>query len=82
MARKHQRYTRPMTYEMRMQHDDMLNCSELLDPKHKAMLDEGKLVRVGGDAECPVCGEIYYKHPLVVGALWCHEGCRDFLLKL
>lgn len=76
------RYTKPMTVEMRMRHDHMLNCEELLEPKHKKMLDEGKIHRVGGDAECPVCGDIYYNHPHVVGALWVHEGCQDFLLKL
>jgi hypothetical protein len=74
--------TRQISYEEYLQHDDLGNCPALLDPRHKALLDNGKMKRVGGGAECPICGKLYLKHPSVVGALWLREGCDGFLLKL
>lgn len=75
-------YTRPITLDERRLHDDLGNCSELLDPVHKAMIEAGQYRRAGGDTTCLACGNIYYTHPTVVGALWLKEGCGDFLLKL
>jgi hypothetical protein len=76
------RYTRPITLDERRLHDDLGNCAALLDPIHNAMIEAGKYRRVGGGSLCSVCGETYYSHPTVVGALWLKAGCDDSLLKL
>lgn len=74
------RHTRPMTYDERCMHDDMLNAPQLLDPKHEALLEKG-IGRAGGGAVC-ACGNVYQDHPAVVGALWVTELCDGSLVKL
>lgn len=74
------RYTREISFEERHEHDGMNNAPRLLDPVHAEKLEKG-ISRAGGDAICG-CGEVYYDHPRVVGALWATELCDGTIVKL
>lgn len=45
-------------------------------------VDQGEIVRAGGDVACDHCGHLYYDHPAVVGFEWLRRACDGRLLKL
>lgn len=69
-------------FEIRIQHDNLGNADHLLSDENRTKLEAGEMIRVGGDAECEICGKIWYDHPVVIGALWLNKACDGRLLKL
>ena len=45
-------------------------------------VDRGDVIRASGEAECSVCGCLYYDHDTVRGFRWLHRACDGRLLKL
>lgn len=64
-------------------YDDMGNCARLLHPDDKRAIEgddgHGGIRRAAGDTPCRVCGEIYYRHPPVQGALYMTRTCREIV---
>jgi len=69
-------------WELRHQHDEWGNNSDLLSKEDKEILETGEWIRASGDVICETCGEKYWRHPQVIGALWLIRICDGLLVKL
>lgn len=67
---------------IRRQYDDWGNADHLLSEPDRVRLDEGDWFRAAGECLCPICQRPYWRHPLVVGALWLHRLCTNELVHL
>ncbi len=76
------KYTKPITIEQRFLHDDMGNCPDLLEEQHRLKIENNDWHRASGDVICDQCGNLYYDHKHVVGAIWLVEICSGELVKL
>lgn len=66
---------------MGLGYDEFGNAPDLLTPVDRRNIDNGRVLRVSGDALCPGCLEPFRFHPQVQGALWARRGCHH-LVKL
>lgn len=69
-------------YETFLQHDHNGNAPELRSPEDAEKIEAGDMFRASGLTLCKGCGEDYYTHPQVLGALWLHKLCDGSHVKL
>lgn len=65
-----------------MQHDNFGNAPHLLAEDDARKIENNEYRRASGEVICEFCGKPYWKHPLVLGALWLNKVCGDDLVHL
>lgn len=71
-----------ISFDLRQQHDSNGNAYHLLSEEDRAKFDAGECRRTDQNCLCEVCGEPWWKHPPVIGALWLTKACNGEHLKL
>lgn len=63
-------------------HDENGNAPDLLSGEDRKMIRFSAWSRASGETICHECGQPFWKHPNVIGALWLRRICGNWLVKL